>query len=243
MRLGHIRIARIEGLRRIVAVMAVMMVRHIGIDISLIVIQIHRLRTCVVRGEIAVIIRRHPNDIARVSVELPHRRAFDEDRTNDIVIAVEPAVADHLHIERVRTTLGDERSHILEDRRSQTSLNKQRMVAAAIGLDDTQVVDPTVTVQVEVVDHILARIEQLLELLNVARLGKSCSNGIEVEVERHISVVTRHGDRGDCSGLGRRRGDLRRIDGLGRRYRLYRRSYRKDRRPATGEAKCRKSKE
>lgn len=60
MRLRHLRVTVIERLLRVVAVMAVMMVRHVGIDVRLIVIEIDRLRLGVIRGERTVIVRRRP---------------------------------------------------------------------------------------------------------------------------------------------------------------------------------------
>ena len=87
-RLRHLRVAVIMRLLRIVAVMAVMMVGHVRIHIRLIVVQIHRFRLRVIGREITVVIWRRPYSVGRATVDIPHRRTFDEHRTNDVVIAV-----------------------------------------------------------------------------------------------------------------------------------------------------------
>lgn len=94
----HRRIIRIEDHGRIVAMMAIMMVRHIGIHIRLIVIQINRLRACVIRRIVVIIIRRNPYSVRCTAEDIPQRRTLHKHRTNDVVITVQIAVADHLDI-------------------------------------------------------------------------------------------------------------------------------------------------
>ena len=157
--LRHLGIAVIERLRRIIAMVAVMMIGDIGSDIRLIVRQINRFRTRVVRGIIVIVIGRNPRTIGRTTIVIPHRRTLHESRTHDIIRSIEIAITNHLDRQRIRTTLRDDRSHILEDRRSETSLNEQGMVITLVGLDNTQIINPSVVIEVEIVNHIPRRIE------------------------------------------------------------------------------------
>ena len=232
-RLCHLGITAIEELLRIFALMTIMMIVHVSAHIRLIVVQIDGFRLLVVTRPVTVVIRRRPGHIRRTAEDIPERRALDEHRTNDIVRSVQPAVTDDLHIERVRTMLRYKRRYILIERRTETSLDEEGMVHAAMRLNHAQVVNPSVAVEVEVVDHIPTGVEQLLELRYRTRLSESRSYRIEVEVEREVGIVIGDCHRSDRRGLRRRRCDGRGIDGLRRHYRLYGRRYREDRRPAT----------
>lgn len=200
--------------------MAVMMVRHVGIDVRLIVIQIDRLRLRVVRREGTVVVRGRPAHVVQATIDIPHRRTLDEDRTNDVVVAVQIAITDDLDIESFRTVLRDKRSYVLEHTRRQARLNQQGMIRTTVSLNHAQVIDPTVVVEIEVVDHIPARVDDLLELLNRTTLGESRSHRIEVEIKTRIGVVVRYRERRDGRYLRRRCRHLGRIDGLYRRNRL-----------------------
>lgn len=109
------------------------------------------------------------------------------------------------------------------------------MIITAIGLYHAQIVYPSVTVEIEVINHIPARVQNLFKLANRTALRKSCSNRIQVEIERPVVVVIRHCDGSYRRVLRRRRSHRGRIDCFDGRYRLYRRSYRVDPRPATGQ--------
>ena len=105
MRLRHLRIAAIMRCGRIVAMVAVVMVRHVGAHIRLIVVQVHRFGFRVIRREITIVIRRSPDGVVSTTEHIPQRRTLNEYRTNDVVITVQIAVADHLHIQHIRLTL------------------------------------------------------------------------------------------------------------------------------------------
>ena len=194
-RLRHLSITVIERLVRICAVMAILVIAQIGIDISLIVVQINRLRLGVIRWIIVIVIRRTPAGIARIAISVPHRRTFDKYRANNIIVAVQIAVTYNLYIQHVRTALSHYGCYILEDARCQACLDKRCVVIALGGLNHAQVVHPTVMVEVQVVNHITARVEQLLELTCRTGLRKSCSNGVEVQIETWVGVVVRYCER------------------------------------------------
>ena len=237
----HLRIVRVERLIEVVAVMAIMMVAHIGRHIRLIVIQVNRFRLYVIRWEIAVVVRRPPYNISRTSVHIPHHRTLDEHRTYHIVRSIEPTVTHHLYIQGVRTIFGDERSHILKHRRSQTGLDEQGVIITAVGLYHAQIVNPSVTIEVEVVDHIPARIEQPFELLHATRLCKSRSDSVEIQIEREVVVVVGHRYRGHSCHFRTRSGHLRGVNRLRRSYRLNGRCYGEDTRPTTRQTQCRET--
>ena len=145
--------------------MTVMMVRHVGRHIGLIVIQINRFRLGVIRREMAVVIRRRPCGIYRSSVDIPHRWTFDKHRTNDIVVAVQVSVTDDLYVQHVRTAFCHQCGYVLKDARSQTCLNQQRMIIAVTSLYYAQIINPSVTIKIQVVNHITTGIKKLLEIL------------------------------------------------------------------------------
>ena len=225
MRLCHLRITTVMRLLRIVATMAVMMVRHVGAHIRLIVVQVHRFGFRVIRWEIAIVIRRRPNGVVRMTEHIPHRRAFDKYRTNNVVIAVQIAITDHLYIQRICLAFSYQSSYILEYTRSQACLDEERVVITAMSLNNTQIVNPSVAVEVEVVDHVAARVEQLLKLLDRTALCEGGCHRIEVQIETRIGIVVRHYKCRHFRYFGRRGGHLGRINGLYRSYRLCRRHF------------------
>ena len=209
-----------------------MVIRHIRRHVCLIVVQIDRSRTRVIGRIVVVIIRRTPYGIRCATIDIPHRRTFHEHRTDNIVISVQIPVAHHLHIQRAGSALRYQRGYVLEHTRGYTRLNKQGMIVPAVGLYHTQVVDPSVAVQIQVVDHIPAGIQKLLKLPYRTALGKSRSYGVQIQIERRIAVIIIHGHRRHCRMLGCRSRYGGRIDCPHRSYRLYCGSDRKNTCPA-----------
>lgn len=225
MRLGHLRIAAIMRLLRIVATVAVVMVRHVGAHIRLIVVQVHRFGFRVIRREIAIVIRRRPDGVVSTTEHIPHRRTLNEYRTNNVVIAVQIAITDHLYIQRVCLAFSYQSSYILKYPRCEASLNEESVVITAMGLNNTQIVNPSVAVEVEVVNHVTARVEELLKLFDRTTICERCCYRIEIQVETRVGIVVRYGERSYSRNFGRRGGHLGRINGLYRSYRLCRRHF------------------
>jgi hypothetical protein len=69
--LRHLRISAVERLCRTVAVVAVMMIRHVGLHVRLIVVQIDRLRLHVVVRPVVVIIRGSPRHVGWSAEHIP----------------------------------------------------------------------------------------------------------------------------------------------------------------------------
>ena len=57
-----------------------------------------------------------------------------------------------------------ERGNILKDRRSKARLNEQGVVCTVVCLYHAQIIYPSVTVEVQIVNHIPRGVEQLLKL-------------------------------------------------------------------------------
>ncbi len=131
--------------------------------------------------------------------------------------------------------LRNERCYVLKHRLTQTSLNEESMIHTAMSLNHAQVINPSVAVEIKVVNHIPAGVEYLLELRYITRLGESRSDSIEVEIEREISIEIRYRHGGDRRVLWGRRGYRGRINRLGWCHRFYRWCYRENTGPATRE--------
>lgn len=235
-RLGHGCITAVERMRHIIAVTAIMMVGHVSAHISLIVVQINGFRLGVVIRPITIVIRRRPNSIRRACEHIPHRRTLDKYRPYYIIRTIQPTVAYYLHIQRIRTMLSHQSCYILKYGRRQTGLNKHRVIRPSVCLYHAQIINPPVAIEVEVVNHVTAGVEQLLKLAHVLRLRKSGCHGIKVQIERHIRVVIRYSDGRHRSVLGSRCRNGRRINGLHRRHILSYRSHSADTGPATRQA-------
>ena len=109
------------------------------------------------------------------------------------------------------------------------------MIHTAMSLNHAQVINPSVAVEIKIVNHIPAGVEYLLELRYITRLGESRSDSIEVEIEREIGIEIRYRHGGDRRVLWGRRGYRGCINRLGWGHRFYSRSYREDTCPATRE--------
>lgn len=212
--------------RGIVTMVAVVVVTHILLYIGLVVAEVHGFRVLVVGREMTMTVGRNPGRIAGVVQVVPDRRTLYPYRTYDILRAVDIRIADNLYVEVGSTCLGYEGSYVLVDISGQACLDQVDVAIALYGLQYAQIIYVAVAVQVEVVDHVARRVEQLLKLTYAGRLRKGSCHGLEVEIERQVgrdgvdlyrsgcsrtSGRSRYGtDGGDC--LGRTY-----IDGLRRR--------------------------
>ena len=164
MRLRHLRITAIERLGGVIAVVAVVMVRHVRRHVCLVMVDNHRFRLRVIRRVVAVVVRRRPNGVRRMSIHVPHRRTLHEDRTNDIVITVQVRIAYHLYVQQIGSALCHYCSDVLEHARAHTSLQQQGVVVPAGSLNNADVINPSVAIKIEVINHVPARVEDLLKL-------------------------------------------------------------------------------
>ena len=154
--LRHLCITIPIRLLRIVTRMAIMVIVHVGVHVSLVMVEVERFRALVITGPVVVVIRRNPNCVVRPSVNIPHRRAFDKHRSYHIIVAIQIAVTDNLDVQSVRTPLGYQCCHVLEDARRQTILYQECMVITLPNLYNTQIINVSVTIEVQVINHVTA---------------------------------------------------------------------------------------
>ena len=185
-RLHVLVVVRVVIVGRIVAMVAVVMIVHVRLHIRLIMAQVHRLRILVIRREITVVVCRYPRRIARTIQVVPDRRTLYPYRTNDIARTVDIRITDDLYVQLRCTRLSHERSYVLEDAGCEACLDQVVVAIALYYLHDAQIIHITVAVEVEVVDHIARRVEQLLELTYTTRLCEQRSHSLQVEIIRDI---------------------------------------------------------
>ena len=233
MRLRHRAVTRPVRLLRIIAVVAVVVVRHIRVHIRLIVVQIDGFRLRVIIRPVAIVIRRSPRVIRRSAEDVPHWRTLDEDRSNHIVVTIQIRVSDDFHEEFVSLPFGNQRSHVLEDRWREASLNKESVTVTLTYLYHAQIVHPSVAVEVEVINHVTAGVENALELLHAVGLRESRCHRLEIQIERPVVVERGDGDGCDGRHFRRRRNHLSGVHGFDRSHRLHCRCYSPDAGPTT----------
>lgn len=96
--LHHMVVVVIENMRRIIAHMAIVMIGHVGVNISLIMREIHRFGTLIVARPMSMVIWRIPSGVSRFAKHIPHRRTLDKSRADNVVITIQIWVTYHLHI-------------------------------------------------------------------------------------------------------------------------------------------------
>lgn len=114
---------------------------------------------------------------------------------------------------------------------------QQGVIIPSVSLQHTQIIHPAIPVEVKVVDHIPAGVQQLLKLTYAVRLRKCRSHGIKVQIERVVVVV---GSDGNClygSHFRRRSGNTCRVNGTLRSHVLRRWCHCPDSCPATRQEK------
>ena len=98
-------------------------------------------------------------------------------------------------------------SYILEHPGSETSLNKAGVVISAAGLNNTQVINKSVAVQIQVIDHVATGVQEHLKLADTAALSKSSRHSVQIQIETGIGTVVRYLDGSYGSRFRRRRSD------------------------------------
>ena len=176
---------------------AIVVVMHISLDISLIVAYIHRLRILVIGRIITVVVRGSPRRIARAIQMSPNTRSLYPYRTYDICGTIDIRITDNLNIQIRCAGFCYERSNVLVDICGQTCLDQIHMTISLHRLQHTQIIYPTVTIQVQVVDHITRGVKVFLKLAYGRRLRKGSSHSLQIEIVGQV--------RGKGIDLNRRR--------------------------------------
>lgn len=124
---------------------------HIGPDICLIVVEEYGPGMSVMRREVVPVPRGYPDDVGVPSDDLEDRRSCVELRPDDVVGTIDVRCTDDLKIVVVCALgLGDDCRDILEHVVCKHSLDKEQVVVPVDGLQYAEVVDPAVSVEVEV---------------------------------------------------------------------------------------------
>ena len=123
---------------------------------------------------------------------VPHRRTFNPYRTNDILRAVDIRITNHLYVELRGLCLCYEGSYILVDISCQTSLDQVHVAITLLSLQHAQIVHVAVVVEIEVVDHVLGRVEQPFKLAYSTRLSEDSSYCLQVQIVRQIGCQRGH---------------------------------------------------
>ena len=103
-------------------------------------------------------------------------------------------------------------------------------------LNHAQVVNPSVAVEIEVIDHVPAGVKELLKLRHITRFRKSRSHGVEVQIERQVGIEIGDRHRRNRCMLRRRSSHGRGVHGLHRHYHLCRRRHGPYTGPATSHS-------
>lgn len=117
--------------------------------------------------------------------------------------SIDIRVTDNLDIERGGLRFRHEGCYILKDRWRQACLNKIYMTIALLSLQDAEVIHITVVVQIQIIDHVSRRVEQLFELIDRPGLGKSGSYSLQVKIVREVVGERGYFYRGCGSWFGR----------------------------------------
>lgn len=186
-RLGNLGILRVVAYGRVSHRVAVMMRRHIRLHIRLIVRDNNRSRMTVIGRIMVPVPRRRPRTIFLHQEMAEDLRRHNISRFNNIVRTVDIRSTDNLNI-----GLGNGRhlcyhgSHILIDISRQYGLNKEHVCITVHGLQHTQIIYITVTVQIQVRQHVIRVIQQRLKLLYSSGLRKSSTYRLQVQIQRYI---------------------------------------------------------
>lgn len=163
---------------------------HVGPDIRLIVVQEYGLGMMIVRREVAPVPRGAPRMVDVDPDVFKDRRSGVEFGPYDKVGAVDIGGAYHFEVVVVcAVDFGDEGGDILEDVVSKDSLDQEEMIVSVDGLQYAEIVDITVTVEVEVGHGILTVVEHGLELFHCACLCEESRDGLKVKLERDVFVL------------------------------------------------------
>lgn len=192
-RLSHLSVLRIVTYRRISHRVAVMMRRHISLHIRLIVRDNNRSRMTVICRIMVPVPRRRPRTIFLHQEMAEDLRRHNISRFHNIVRTVDIRRTDNLYIGLSNGRhLCHHRSHILIDISRQYGLNKEHVRIAVHGLQHAQIIYITVTVQVQVRQHIIGVIQQRLKLLYRSGLRKSSTYRLQIQIQRYIRTDGGH---------------------------------------------------
>lgn len=168
-------IMHILGVTYFVTIVVVM---HESADVSLVMSKMIWCMVGIVRGKVVPIIWGTPRAIAMCVYITEQWRCLHKHGLHDISRTIDVRLANNLAVRSGITHLKCQGSYILEYVWCQDSLNYENMIITIDNLHDTQVVDITVAIKVEVGNHVFVRVKQHLKFLYSGRLCKSSGNSL-----------------------------------------------------------------
>ena len=126
-------------------------------------------------------------------------RTIDIYGFDDIVRTIDVLVAYYLNGYLViRIFLNIYRSHILVDIRCKNGLENHEAFVAGTGLDHTQVVHLSVTVEIQITERAVRVVQHILELFQVLSFCKQFSYNLQIESFGDIRIIGRNRDGFIC---------------------------------------------
>ncbi len=174
---------------RIVELMAIAVIVHVGVDVGMVVAQENRGRMPVVRWQMSPVPRRVPRSISRSEQVHEYRRPGIIYRPYDVVRTVDVRAAYDFHMVcGVTRHFRNHGGHILINVLVKHSLNDEHMGGAVQGLEHAQIIHISVVVEVQVGEHVLGIVQQVLEFLHRLGLGECSADSLEVEIEGYVII-------------------------------------------------------
>lgn len=192
---------------------AIAVILHIHIHITHIVGLVLRCTLDIACRIVIPIIRRTPRRIVIATQRRVDHRCTNNHRLDDIIGTIEIRRTDHLDIARTRHRyLRRQGSNILEVVGTQHRLDIIDMSITRYRLQHTQIINETITIEVEVGEIVRTMVDQILKLLHRLRLDKRRSNGLQIQrlgiriggLHHYRSRGNRHNHHRSRSGLRNR---------------------------------------
>ncbi len=204
-RTGQTGILRVVALGRIADRVTVLVMAHERVHIRVIVVQMNRHRTLVVRRIMVPVPGRVPRSVGRPQQMRVNRRSRDENRLYDVAVAVDVGRTYDLHMAGSVDSgnLSHYSGHILIDVGSQDCLDEEHMSVVLDHFEDSEIIHISVAVEVEVGQHVGTVVQQAFKLLHGGRLGESRAHSLQVEIQRNVlagGIHARSGRDGLRSG-------------------------------------------
>lgn len=166
---------------------AVVVVRHKRVHVSVVVADVYGHRTFVVDRVAVPIPGRTPGTVCVCEQMRKDKGSGVIYRLHIVAGAVDVRIAYNLDIRLRRAgNFRNQSGNILIDVSSEHCLDYKNVVVALYGLKHTEVVHIAVSVEVQVGQYIRRIVDEFLEFLHSGRLGESSAYGLEIEVERDV---------------------------------------------------------
>ena len=168
---------------------------HVMVVVDMMPIVVHQpYIVCIPIGwVVSPIVRRMPCVPSRSPKPVINDRCIDIYRFDDIIGSINIFITDYLLCSFV--TLYIDTCYVLENIFCQNGLQHNKMCIPIARFDNTQIVNLSVSVQVEVGDTVLWVIDLILKIFQVFCLPKHICDCLQIKVRSDVAVV---GSNGNC---------------------------------------------